>query len=142
MVVEDIASMPERKSPFISDQPKAWATIIPMVIMEKTIVMAAMIGAIPILSIFLKEKSSPNANKRNITPMSDHVLIFSLSTTDIINGILGDIKTPAIIYPKTKGCFSFLNTNVTKAAVTSIKAKSCMRDGISCIYSFNYALLY
>ena len=133
-MVDDIASIPERNRPFISDQPKPWATMMPMVIMENTIVMAAMNGAMPILSIFLKEKSRPKANNKNITPMSDHVFMFSLSTTDIINVILGDTRTPAIIYPKTNGCFSFLNINVTTAAVTNINARSCMRDGISCIF--------
>ena len=52
--------------------------------MEKIIVSVVMTGAMPILIIFLNEKSSPSENSKNITPMSAQVLISELSTTDIV----------------------------------------------------------
>ena len=82
MVVDDMASMPPRNTQFICDQPNALPTRMPRVIIENTIDTAAMTGAMPIFRIFLKEKSRPSANSRNSTPMSAHVWMFSLSTTD------------------------------------------------------------
>ena len=82
MVVDDMASIPPRKMQFICDHPKALPTSVPSNIIENTMLHAAMAGAIPIFRIFLNEKSSPSANKRNKTPMSAQVWMFSLSTTD------------------------------------------------------------
>ncbi len=73
MVVDDIASMPARKSPFICDQPSMRAMNMPIIIMEKMMVRTAMTGAMPIFTIFLNEKSRPRVKSRNITPMSAHV---------------------------------------------------------------------
>ena len=84
IVVDDMASIPPRKIQSILPQPKPWPTRMPSVIIEKIIVRAAITGAIPILRIFLNEKSSPNENRRNITPMSAHVWISPLSTTDMV----------------------------------------------------------
>ena len=97
MVVDDMASIPARKSPFRCDQPKSSATITPILIMQNMMVSAAMIGAMPILRIFLIEKSRPRAKSRNITPMSAHVWIFSLSMTDMVKVRLGDTMNPAMI---------------------------------------------
>ena len=82
MVVDDMASIPPRNTQFICVQPKALPTRMPSVIIEKTIETAAITGAMPILRIFLNEKSNPSANSKKSTPMSAHVWIFSLSTTD------------------------------------------------------------
>ena len=76
-------------------------------------VIDAIIGAIPILTIFLNEKSRPRENKRNITPMSAHSCMFSFATTDMMYGMCGETRNPATIYPSTIGCFSFLNIRVT-----------------------------
>ena len=97
MVVDDMASIPARKCPFMRDQPRAPATMMPMVIMEKMMVMAAMTGANPILRIFLNEKSSPRAKSRNITPICAHVSMFSWSTIENVNEKLGDTMKPAMI---------------------------------------------
>ena len=68
---------------FMLLHPKAWPTPIPSIIIEKIMLMAAMTGAMPIFSIFLNEKSSPREKRRKITPMSAHVWMLALSTTDI-----------------------------------------------------------
>ena len=81
MVVELIASIPPRKMQSISFHPKLYPTTIPKVVIERIMVLAAMMGDAPILSIFFMEKSKPNANNRKITPMSAHVCMFALSTT-------------------------------------------------------------
>ena len=73
MVVLDMASMPPKKMLFICDQPKAFPTQTPSNIIEKTMKLAAMTGAMPIFRIFLNEKSRPNAKRRNTTPMSPHM---------------------------------------------------------------------
>ena len=54
-----------------------------------------MTGEAPIFSIFLKEKSRPNENKRNMMPMSAHVRMSVLSMTDMVYGMCGDTKKPA-----------------------------------------------
>ena len=92
-----MASIPAKKRASISDHPCVAATITPMFIIEKMMVRAAIMGAIPILSIFLNEKSRPKAKSRNITPMSAQVCIFSSSRTDTVRGILGDTMMPATI---------------------------------------------
>ena len=72
MVVDDIASIPPRNMQFICVHPNSFPTPTPVSIMEKIMVSAAIIGAEPIFSIFLKEKSRPREKSRNITPMSAH----------------------------------------------------------------------
>ena len=84
MVVDDIASIPPRKIQSILPQPKRWPTMTPSIDMQKMIEQAEMIGEAPIFRIFLNEKSSPNENSRNITPMSAHSWIFAESTTDAV----------------------------------------------------------
>ncbi len=95
MVVDDIASMPPRKMQSMWSQPKAWPTPMPSIAMEKTMLMAAMMGAMPIFRIFLNEKSRPSAKSRNITPMSAHVWMSVLSMTDIVRGMWGETTKPA-----------------------------------------------
>ena len=84
MVVDDMASMPPRKMQSMRAHEKAWPTTMPSVIMKKMMVQAAMIGDMPIFRIFLTENSSPNAKSRNVTPMSAHVCMSPLSTTDMV----------------------------------------------------------
>ena len=83
MVVELMASMPARKMQSIRDQPKRWPTVTPSIIMQKMMVQAAMTGAAPMRTIFLKEKSSPREKSRKMTPMSAQVCTSALSTTDM-----------------------------------------------------------
>ena len=84
MVVEDMASMPPRKMQSMWPQPKPLPTAMPSRIMLKTMVQAAMTGLVPILRIFLTEKSRPRENRRNITPISAHISTSPLSTTLIV----------------------------------------------------------
>jgi hypothetical protein len=53
--------------------------------------------------------------------------------------VLGPIIKPAMIYPKTTGCFNFLNRRVTTAAVPNIRARSTISAG-RCIIGFLQAL--
>ena len=52
--------------------------------MQNTMAHVAMMGDEPILRIFLNEKSSPSEKSRNITPMSAHVWMSAMSTTDMV----------------------------------------------------------
>ena len=83
MVVELMASIPPKNTQSMRPQWKAWPTPMPMNTMQNTMVSVDMTGAMPILSIFLMEKSSPSENSRNITPMSAQVWMSALSMTDI-----------------------------------------------------------
>ena len=96
MVVDDIASIPPRKIQSILLHPKRWPTMTPSIDIKKMVEHVVIMGDAPIFRIFLKEKSSPNENSRNITPRSDHRWIFSESTTDAVYGILGLTRKPAI----------------------------------------------
>ena len=131
MVVELIANMPPRKMQLIFDHPKRCPARMPMVIMQKTMVIVAMMGAAPIFKIFLKEKSSPKENNVNMTPMFAHVSIFSSSMTDMVYGMLGPTRNPATKYPNTRGCLSFLKTMVTIPATMRIRARSLTSIGKS-----------
>ena len=84
IVVELMASIPPRKMQSMRPHPKLWPTIMPSAIIQNTMAHVAMMGEEPILSIFLKEKSSPSEKSRNITPMSAHVCMSAMSTTDIV----------------------------------------------------------
>ena len=95
MVVEDIASIPPRKIQSIFPHPKRCPTMTPSIDMKKIVEHVVMIGDAPILRIFLKEKSSPNENRRNITPRSDHRWMLSESTTDAVYGMWGLTRNPA-----------------------------------------------
>ena len=64
--------------------PKACPVTMPSTIMQNTIEHVDIMGDAPIFMIFLNEKSRPNENKRNITPISPHVLMSSRSITDIV----------------------------------------------------------
>ena len=84
MVVELIASIPPRKMQFIWLQPIMLPTVMPSSTMLHTMAIVAMMGCMPILSIFLNEKSRPSEKSKNITPMLAHVSMSSWSTTDIV----------------------------------------------------------
>ena len=81
-MVDDIANMPPRNRLFIPDQPIRCPSPLPMPIMQAIIMQAAPTGATPILRIFLNENSSPSVNMRKMTPISDHVLIDVVSSTE------------------------------------------------------------
>ena len=57
----------------ICDQWKRRPTKTPRNAMEKMMQRVEMMGEMPILRIFLNEKSSPKENSRNMTPMSAHM---------------------------------------------------------------------
>ena len=82
MVVDDMASMPPRKRLFMLSQPKSAPRKRPTPIMQNMTVQAAMTGPMPILTIFLKENSSPRVNIRKITPISDHRCMLVKSSTE------------------------------------------------------------
>ena len=84
MVVDDMASMPPRKMQSILGHSKMRPTQTPSIDMQKMMLMADMMGDAPIFTIFLNEKSRPSENSRNITPMSAHSWIFSVSATDAV----------------------------------------------------------
>ena len=92
-----MASIPPRKMQSILDQWKAWPTQIPNIIIEKMMVIADMMGEAPIFRIFLNEKSRPNENSRNMTPMSAHSWMFSVSATLAVYGMWGETRNPATI---------------------------------------------
>ena len=52
--------------------------------MEKMMQTVEMMGEMPIFRIFLNEKSSPNEKSRNMTPMSAHRWMLSVSTTEAV----------------------------------------------------------
>ena len=138
-----MASMPPRKTQSIWLQPKRCPTLMPVMDMKNTVHTAAMTGAKPIFRIFLNEKSRPSEKSRNITPMSAHVCMSALSTTDMVSGKCGDTMKPATIYPSTKGCLRRLKMRVTMLATMSINAKSFTRAGSSAIgmLSFIFSLI-
>ena len=84
MVVELMASIPPRNRQSILLHPKSLPANTPSIDMQNIIVMVEMMGEAPILRIFLNEKSSPNENSRNITPMSAQSFMLSKSTTDAV----------------------------------------------------------
>ena len=90
-----MANIPPKKILSILLQPNPCPTNIPNVIMQKTIVQAAIIGAMPIRSIFLNEKSSPNEKSKKMTPMSAQVWMSALSITDMVRGMCGETRNPA-----------------------------------------------
>ena len=65
-----MASIPPRKIQSILAHPKSWPTQTPSIDMLKIIVQVEIIGEAPMRRIFLNEKSRPNENSRNITPIS------------------------------------------------------------------------
>ena len=131
MVVEDIAIIPPKKIQSIRFQPKEVPTVIPSNIIQNIIVQAAIIAAPPTLTIFLKLNSKPKANKRKITPISAQVCIFAVSITEGVYAMCGLARKPATTYPKTNGCFNFLNSSVIIPAQINIKAKSAIK-GAKC----------
>ena len=84
IVVELMASIPPRKMQSILLHPNPCPTLMPSIIIEKTMTTVAMMGEAPILTIFLNEKSRPRENKVKITPMSAHVLMSLSSMTDMV----------------------------------------------------------
>ena len=95
MVVELMASIPPRKMQSIRSHPNPWPTLMPSIIMQKTMTMQAMTGEAPIFTIFLKEKSSPSEKRVKMTPMSAQVWISVSSITDMVYGMWGDTRKPA-----------------------------------------------
>ena len=90
-----MASIPPKKVQSIWLHPNKWPTKTPSIDMEKIMVAVEMMGEAPIFRIFLNEKSRPSENSRNITPMSAHNWMLSVSTTLAVYGMWGDTKKPA-----------------------------------------------
>ena len=97
--------------------------------MEMTSVKAVMNAKAPTLTNFFILNSRPKANNRKITPISAHVEMPVLSETDGNKSIYGPAMIPTTIYPKTNGCFIFLNKSVMIPAITRINAKSVTKAG-------------
>ena len=97
MVVEDMANIPPKYRQSICFHPKDQPTNIPTSIMQKMMVQAAMTAVPPTFTSFLKLNSSPKANNRKITPISDQVWIFAISMTEGVKGTWGLAKNPATI---------------------------------------------
>jgi len=130
MVVDDIQSMPPRNSPFKVDQPINCPINKPADIIPATMTMVVTNAVLPTSSNFLKLKSSPNAKRRMITPMSAQVWILAVSRTSTGNRPrLGPASTPARTYPNTSGCFNHLNKSVMTPAALKINARSMIKDG-------------
>ena len=68
-----MAIIPPRNIQSILLHEKACPTPIPSIIIENTMMMAEMKGEMPILRIFLIEKSNPSEKSKNMTPISAHV---------------------------------------------------------------------
>ena len=81
IVVDDIDNIPPRKMEFIVPHPNNCPTKYPMSNMLITSVIAVIKAVEPTFMSFLKLNSSPSAKSRNITPISAHILIFSISPT-------------------------------------------------------------
>ena len=128
-MVDDIAIIPPRNRLSIRCQPKPIPTPIPNKIIQKMMVQAAMMAEPPTLTIFLKLNSKPRANSKKMTPISAHVLILAVSITEGVYGICGLARNPATTYPKTRGCFNFLNNKVITPAQINISARSAIRVG-------------
>ena len=62
--------------------PNRCPTDVPRNIMQNIMVRAAMTGAAPILSIFLKLNSNPNVNNKIMTPICAQMSILPESCTD------------------------------------------------------------
>ena len=77
-----MAIIPPKKMQSIRCHPKLIPTPIPKRIIQNIMVQAAMTAVPPTFTIFLKLNSSPNANRRKITPISAQVLIFAESITE------------------------------------------------------------
>ena len=79
-----MANIPPRKMQSILGHPKALPTSSPSIDMQKMMVIVDMMGDAPIFRIFLNEKSRPSENSRNITPISAHIWMLSVSTTEAV----------------------------------------------------------
>ena len=134
MVVDDIDSMPPRNIELIWLQPSIVPVRYPSVIIPVRIVMAPIIAVPPTFSSFFILNSKPRANKRNITPISAHILMLSILVTVGIISIDGPARIPATIYPRTTGCFSHLNRMVTIPARIRITARSEISEGMCDIF--------
>lgn len=76
-----IDNIPPRKMEFMVPHPNNCPTKYPMSNMLITSVIAVIKAVEPTFMSFLKLNSSPSAKSRNITPISAHILIFSISPT-------------------------------------------------------------
>ena len=65
-----MASIPPRKMQSMVPHWNSLPMPVPKSSIDDTVAMVAMMGEAPIFRIFLKEKSSPKENSRNITPIS------------------------------------------------------------------------
>ena len=90
-------SIPPKKRDVMCPQPNAKPVAYPTNIMPATMVTAPVTAVPPTLTNFLKLKSSPNVNRRKMTPISDHVLMLLESITLGVNGHAGPLMIPATI---------------------------------------------
>ena len=81
IVVDDMDNIPPRKMEFIVPHPNNCPTRKPMSNILTTSVVAVIKAVEPTFMSFLKLNSSPSAKSKKITPISAHILIFSISPT-------------------------------------------------------------
>ena len=139
-MVELMASIPPRTIESISLNPRADPARYPMTIMPMTSMRQVIMAVEPILAILCKLNSSPRWNMMNIIPISDQVSMLSPSEIVLNQGKCGDIRNPASIYPRTRGCFILLNTMAMMPAVSIIMARSLIMAGI-CILIRHFLFL-
>ncbi len=82
MVVDDIDSMPPRKSELIKLKCSAWPTAMPAHIMPATIISAVTMAEPPARTSFLKLNSSPSEKSSTMMPICAQNSMFSDVVTD------------------------------------------------------------
>ena len=141
IVVDEIESMQPRNTQSIVPMPSRCPTVLPATNITASSVSAVMAPVAPTRFNFLTLNSRPKANIKNTIPMSLHTCTLLSSVTAGNHGKYGPIKKPATMYPRTKGCFSHLNTTVITPAVIRITARSTKIGGNDDIfYSFSLIL--
>ena len=97
IAVEDMDSIPPKNMQLICENPIRFPAVYPRNIIPHTMVKVAITALNPTFSNFLKEKSSPMANKRKMTPISAQILILAVSETVGKKLSAGPVNKPATI---------------------------------------------
>ena len=104
-------------------------------VMNKIWVIAVMEEVPPTFISFLKLNSSPKLNSKKITPISAHTSTLFISVIEGKKSKWFPAKNPAIRYPKTRGCFIFLNNKTAIPAVIRINPRSLIKGCKWCVLS-------
>jgi hypothetical protein len=95
MVVDEMQMIPPRKMLSIVLQPSSWPRKKPAVAINVCSVSAVTPAVPPTATSFLKLNSSPKLNRRKITPISLHVVMFFSSATVGKKPTCGPTSSPA-----------------------------------------------